>query len=174
MLTISKLAKQFHISRTSILYYEQIGLLQPACRSDNGYRWYGEAEAARLKAILAYRSYGVPLASLNTLLDQPDRSVQEPILQAQFQALEDEIQRLRRQQEAIVCFLQSRPTAEPQILSKERWVGIMRAAGFSETDMCHWHKQFEAMEPKAHQIFLESLQIDVQEIESIRAGEFGG
>ena len=43
MLTVTQLAKAYNISRTTILYYERAGLLLN-CRSDNGYRWYGEKE----------------------------------------------------------------------------------------------------------------------------------
>ncbi len=35
--------------------------------------------------------------------------------------------------------------------------------------MQNWHKQFEKMEPDAHQEFLESLSIDAKEISEIRA-----
>jgi len=44
----------------------------------------------------------------------------------------------------------------------------MKGAGFNEADMQNWHKQFEYMEPDAHQEFLESLNIDAKEIASIR------
>ena len=54
------------------------------------------------------------------------------------------------------------------MIRKERWVEIMRAAGFSETDMHNWHIQFEKMEPEAHQEFLESLGIEAAEISRIR------
>jgi len=33
------------------------------------------------------------------------------------------------------------------MINKERWVEIMRAAGFKEKDMHNWHIQFEKMEP---------------------------
>lgn len=35
-------------------------------------------------------------------------------------------------------------------------------------DMQNWHKEFEKLEPDAHQEFLESLNIDEQEIKQIR------
>lgn len=54
------------------------------------------------------------------------------------------------------------------MVTKERWVEIMRAAGLSDQDMKNWHQQFEKMEPEAHQEFLESLNIDSEEIKSIR------
>ncbi len=54
------------------------------------------------------------------------------------------------------------------MISKERWVEIMRAAGFKDEDMHNWHIQFEKMEPEAHQEFLESLGIKPAEIKKIR------
>ena len=54
------------------------------------------------------------------------------------------------------------------MISKDRWVAIMRAAGLKEQDMHNWHIQFEKMEPEAHQEFLESLGIKADEINRIR------
>jgi MerR family transcriptional regulator, thiopeptide resistance regulator len=54
------------------------------------------------------------------------------------------------------------------MIRKERWVEIMKAAGFSEQDMHNWHTQFAKMEPEASQEFLESLGIRTAEINKIR------
>ncbi len=54
------------------------------------------------------------------------------------------------------------------MISKDRWVEIMRAAGLNDQDMENWHRQFEKMEPEAHQEFLESLGIQPAEIRQIR------
>jgi hypothetical protein len=54
------------------------------------------------------------------------------------------------------------------MVNKQRWVEIMRAAGFNEQDMHNWHSQFEKMEPEAHQEFLKSLGIPSEEIKNIR------
>ena len=53
-------------------------------------------------------------------------------------------------------------------ITKEKWVSIMHAAGFSEEDMRRWHKQFEEQAPEEHQQFLEYLRIPTEEIGSIR------
>ena len=168
MLTVSQLARQCQISRTSILYYERIGLLNPASRSANGYRWYGDAEVRRLEAIMAYRSYGLPVKSIGELLDRDDDRDQERILSDQFAALEHEVQKLRQQQKAIVMLLEHPELLEQTMVNKDRWVEIMKAAGFNEDDMKSWHKQFEQIEPEAHQEFLESLSIEKEEIKAIR------
>lgn len=168
MLTVTQLAKQFGISRTTILYYEKEQLLLPAYRSENSYRWYGDKEIERLNAITSYRSYGLSVASIKALLNQTGKS-QTQILKDHFNELENEIQSLRAQQKAIVVLLQEPTLLEENIVNKERWVNIMVAAGFSENDMVKWHQKFEELEPQEHQKFLESLGISEQEIAQIRA-----
>ena len=45
------------------------------------------------------------------------------------------------------------------MITKDKWVAIMRAAGFTEDDMQRWHKEFEKAAPAEHQEFLEFLHI---------------
>ncbi|MGV2988110.1 MerR family transcriptional regulator [Vibrio sp. E150_011] len=168
MLTVTQIAKQFGVSRTTILYYEKEELLIPAYRSENGYRWYGEKEIERLDAITSYRSYGLSVSSIRSLLDRNGES-QAKILKDHFNELEREIQNLRAQQKAVVVLLQEPSLLEENIVNKERWVEIMVAAGFTETDMVKWHHKFEELEPNEHQKFLESLGISGDEITMIRA-----
>ncbi len=168
MLTVSQLARKFGISRATVLYYEKKGLLKPAARSENGYRWYGPAEAQVLENILAYRSFGIPVAKLADLVHRKKGVEQTRILRDQFYALDKEIETLRQQQKAIVQLLKQPDLLEKQMVTKERWVEIMRAAGLSEQDMTNWHRKFETMEPDEHQKFLESLGINAREIDRIR------
>ena len=169
MLTVSQLAKACSISRTSILYYEREGLLLPKNRSDNGYRWYGKTEIERLGRILSYRSFGVPVSQLRSLLDEANEEGQKQILLQQFNTLERDIQLLRLQQKAIVHFMGEPELLDKKVINKERWTQIMRDAGLSDADMRSWHIQFEKTEPAAHQAFLETLQIEPEEIAVIRA-----
>lgn len=167
MLTITELARRCNVSRTTILYYERAGLLK-AQRASNGYRTYGNKELERLKSIVSYRSYGVPVSEIALLLESENEHEQEQLLRNQFNALEDEIQRLRNQQKAILTTLNQSTNNEPDILTKERWTELMAASGLSNEDMTNWHIQFESMEPDAHQRFLASLGIDEDEIAEIR------
>lgn len=167
MLTVTQLAREFGISRATILYYEKEGLLFPASRSENGYRWYGTKELERLEAITSYRSYGLSVSRIRVLLEQKGKS-QTQILKEHFSQLEQEIQTLRNQQKAIVTLLQEPEMLTENIVTKARWVQIMEAAGFSKSDMVTWHQKFEAMEPSEHHKFLQSLGIDDEEIKRIR------
>ena len=168
MLTISKLAKRFGLSRATILYYEREGLLEPASRAANGYRWYGEREIERLKQIAGFRSYGVSVRDIRELLARDSDQAHEQILRKRFAQMETEIQDLRCQQQSLLAILEQTPEAPQAPMSKERWSGIMRAAGMSDGDMRNWHREFEAREPLAHQEFLESLNLDTGEIRRIR------
>jgi len=81
---------------------------------------------------------------------------------------------LEEQQRCIVQLLRQKPLQkEAEVVNKERWVEIMRAAGLSEEDMHNWHVQCERMEPEAHQEFLESLDLDTEEVARIRAWSRG-
>ncbi len=168
MLTVSKLAREYNLSRTTILYYEKEGLFSPASRSDNGYRWYGDKEMRLLESIINYRSFGISINEIKTLLAKPKESQQKKIMRRQFNDLETEIKKLRQQQLAIVNYLETPELLKNENMTKDKWTSIMSASGMSEKDMVNWHKEFEKLQPEGHQAFLESLQIDVDEIKEIR------
>jgi len=110
MLTISKLGKKFGLSRATILYYEREGLLEPASRTANGYRWYGDREIERLKQITGFRSYGVPVRDIRELLARDSGQAHDQILRKRFAQMETEIQDLRRQQQALLAILEQAPS----------------------------------------------------------------
>jgi len=168
MFTVTQLARKFDISRASILYYEREGILTPATRSDNGYRWYGDKEITRLQAIVSYRSYGISVANIGDLLDRKEGISQFQIMRDHLNELGKEISLLKQQQKAIVALLQEPKLLEENMVTKERWIEIMKAAGFDETAMRTWHQKFEEMEPDEHQNFLKSLGIKPEEIKKIR------
>jgi DNA-binding transcriptional MerR regulator len=169
MITISSLAKQSGLSRTTLLYYDRIGLLKPFRRNSNGYRLYSSAEAHRLEQICLYRKFGIHLKEMRKLLESPGENPAIEILQRRLRILDHEIADLRKQQRSIRELLKQKPLQQgKQMIHKERWIEIMHAAGFKDQDMHNWHVQFEKMEPNAHQEFLESLGIPGEEIIQIR------
>ena len=54
------------------------------------------------------------------------------------------------------------------MITKEKWISIMKASGFSEADMHRWHMEFERSAPEEHQEFLAFLHIPSEEIRAIR------
>jgi hypothetical protein len=54
------------------------------------------------------------------------------------------------------------------MISKEKWVSIMKACGLTDEQMHRWHAEFERSAPAEHQEFLEFLHIPADEIVNIR------
>ena len=169
MVTISALAKGSGLSRSALLYYDRLGLLKPARRSRSGYRLYSSSDSERLEQICLFRQIGIPLKEMRKLLDSSGENATVEILQRRLRVLNREIVNFRKQQRYILELLKQKQLLQgAEMISKERWVEIMRAAGLDEQDMHNWHIQFEKMEPEAHQEFLESLGIKPAEIQKIR------
>ena len=168
MLTVSQLAGLCGLSRTTLLYYESIGLLQPAARSGSNYRRYSEKELERLRRICAYKAAGLKLSDIQLILDEQSNQA-TAVLKERLVELDGEIATLRGHQNAILRLLQADDGRWRTLeMTKEKWVAIMHAAGFNEEDMRRWHKLFEQREPDEHQQFLEYLQIGPEEIGRIR------
>jgi DNA-binding transcriptional MerR regulator len=168
MLTVTKLARRFGLSRSTLLYYESIGLLEPEGRTGGNYRAYGDKHLERLRQICEYRAAGLTLDDIRTLLRRPDNDAAS-VLKRRLAALNDEIERLRAHQRAILKLLQSKQAIwRTQVITKEKWVSIMKASGFTEDDMHRWHAEFERMAPEEHGEFLQFLHIPDDEIRSIR------
>lgn len=168
MLTVSKLARRCGLSRSTLLYYESIGLLKSASRSAAGYRRYGEKDLRRLQQVCAYRDAGLKLEDIRALLDRPEDDASS-VLKRRLVELNAEIETLRNHQRAILKLLRNYDFCErTEMNTKEKWVSIMKAAGFNEADMHRWHVEFERSAPDEHQEFLEFLHIPTEEIASIR------
>ena len=168
MYSISGLAKRFGLSRSTLLYYDSIGLLPPAARTASGYRQYDERDLRRLEQICLYRQTGLALAEIKRILDPAGGEV-AGVLEKRLAELNQEIGRLRQQQEVLVRILENREArSTPPILNKAAWVALLRASGVTETQMHRWHREFEKMSPEAHHGFLASLGIPPDEIARIR------
>lgn len=168
MKTISALAKSFGLSRSTLIYYDRLGLLQPDARSPANYRLYSETAIARLSFITTLRETGLSLENIKTILSSNSASFQH-LLEQRLSQLNGEIADLRQQQQVIIKLLQDEQLlSDSRVMDKTRWIELLRASGMDERQMQQWHQQFEAMSPQAHQDFLESLGIDKKEIKTIR------
>ena len=68
-MNIGTLAAQSGIAAKTIRYYEDIGLIRSARRSENGYRIYGADDIRILRFVHRARSLGFSLAEIGQLLD---------------------------------------------------------------------------------------------------------
>jgi DNA-binding transcriptional MerR regulator len=168
MLRVSEFAKRSGLSRTTILYYESCGLLKPALRSPAHYRLYGDRELRVLDQIRLYRSVGMSVKDIRLILSAPENQA-AALLKRRLRELETEIEQLRGHQAAILRLLRNHKILRrTKDMTKEKWVSIMKSAGFSEADMQRWHREFERAAPDDHQEFLQYLHIPEKEIRDIR------
>ncbi len=168
MTTISRLARQFNLSRSTLLYYDRIGLLRPSGRSPSNYRLYTEADRQRLDAICRYRRIGLSLKTIGRILGT-SREGAEAALEQRLWNIEDQIKALRSQQRVIRRLLGQTPLTDMmEGLTREKWTTLLKASGMTDTDMLQWHVEFERLFPDDHQVFLESLGITPEDIDAIR------
>src|SRR6266496_3342040 len=66
--SISKLARTRGLSRSTLLYYDRLGLLKPSGRTGSGYRYYTDADQRRLKRIFDFREAGLTLKEIRAVL----------------------------------------------------------------------------------------------------------
>ncbi|WP_031547891.1 MerR family transcriptional regulator [Salinicoccus luteus] len=93
--TVKALADLAGVSRRTLRYYDQIGLLAPARINSSGYRIYGRAEVDRLQLILFYRTLGIALDEIGKIIDDPEFDAAEA-LRAHHAALLEERRALDR------------------------------------------------------------------------------
>lgn len=169
MFTIGQMAKKYALSRSTLIYYDKVGVLSPSCRTESNYRLYSDDDKQKMDRILLFRSAGLSLDSIASLLDKKDDDLNAALEHRLF-AINSEIQGLRNQQKVILRILENKNLEmEARVLTKEYWVSLLKAAGLDNEGMKNWHIEFERTSPESHQDFLESIGIEPDEIKSIRS-----
>lgn len=90
LMKVGTLAKKTGLTVRTLHYYEEIGLMSPAQRSEKGYRLYGFDEVQRLQQVLSLQQLGFSLEEIRMLLDQPDYSMHH-VLELHMARLEEQM-----------------------------------------------------------------------------------
>ena len=98
-ITIGDLARQTGVKVPTIRYYESVGLLPPAPRTESNRRQYDDNAVKRLKFIRHARELGFEVDAIRELLDlaeQPQRSCAkvDALAREHLQAITSRIERL--------------------------------------------------------------------------------
>ncbi len=167
-LTISKLARAFGLSRSTLLYYDRIGLLAPSERTSSGYRVYTQGDVERLERICALRKTSLSLEDIKSILATPD-DPGAALLEKRLEEIGEEILDLKAKQGLLTIMLKGKASegSWPKV-DKGMWTEMLRAAGMDEKAMERWHAEFEQRAPEAHHEFLLSLGISGKEVRLIR------
>jgi len=105
-MNISEAARQSGLSTKTIRYYEDIELIAPASRSDNGYRQYDQRAVEELHFLARAREVGFDLQECRQLLDlqrdhaRQSRHARELVLEKSRQ-LQHRIEQLQAMQSVL-------------------------------------------------------------------------
>jgi MerR family transcriptional regulator, copper efflux regulator len=69
IMTIGELARRAGTTAKTVRHYEQLGLLRPAARGENRYRYYDEGHVQQLRFIRRAQRLGLTLAEIGQLMD---------------------------------------------------------------------------------------------------------
>lgn len=156
MYTISQLGAMFGLSRSTLLYYDSLGLLRASARSEAGYRQYSEEDCTRLRQIVLFRGLGVPLSKIAALLIRAE-GPRTPILLQRLLAINSQIDELRSQQLAILDMVEAEGMLRGAAARRPRHREIGQALGVNEGSYKAVHRVFERVAPREHRRFLKFL-----------------
>jgi MerR family transcriptional regulator, thiopeptide resistance regulator len=160
---ISHLARQFGLTRGTLLHYDRLQLLEPAGRNPANYREYSKRDEERLRKICLLRKAGLSLGDIAVILDGNDELLTQA-LERRFAELDREMDDLRAQQELIAGLLKRSPDPPAnRSLNWSAWVLMVKTAGLTLDDLKDWHGHFERASPTGHRRFLDRLRIPVAE-----------
>ena len=111
-MNISQAAKRCGLSAQTIRYYEQIALVTPARRQDNGYRDYQAHDLNQLSFVHRARETGFSIEECRELLDlyrDPSRQSQHvhALVQEKANRVAEQIKRLKAMHKDLVALARS-------------------------------------------------------------------
>lgn len=168
MKTITVLARQFNLSRSTLLYYDRIGLLRPSYRTHADARLYSDEDEARLERIHIFRRAGIGIETIRVLLESGARQ-SAALLEERLRETQQQIDALRAQQRFTIELLRDQVIrhAGPGP-TREEWVALLKACSFSEADMKAWHAAMERDMPSVHARFLKRIGLPPERIKRTR------
>ena len=96
LMTIKEFAAFSGVEQTTLRYWEEIGLIQPAERNpDNNYRYYSPTQQSAINFINLLSSLGVPLKTIGEIQDERTPENILGLLEHQENVLDMELHRLR-------------------------------------------------------------------------------
>ncbi len=127
--TVGAVAELTGVSVRTLHHYDHIGLVVPSVRTPAGYRGYTGADIERLHLVLVYRSVGMQLEDIRTLIDDADADVLDH-LRRQHQLLLEQADRLQHTIKAVEELMNAHRSGIQ--LTAEEQIEIFGTTTFSE------------------------------------------
>lgn len=124
--TVNALSRIAGVSKRTLRYYDEIGLLTPRRKSSNGYRIYGKEEIDQLQQILFFRDLEMPLEDIKQIMGNPQFDSETALKEHQQQLLARKVQ-LDQLLETIEKTL-AHKRGEVNMTDKEKFEGFKKEA----------------------------------------------
>ncbi len=116
--TIGEVAERSGFSASALRYYEGIGLVEPASRTDAGYRVYDERSLARLAFIARAKQLGCSLEEITDLVAIWDGQRCAPVQRRFHQLVTEKVLTARRQMVELAAFTAQLQAAAEHLSAK--------------------------------------------------------
>jgi DNA-binding transcriptional MerR regulator len=133
MFTVKQLSRVAGITRRTLHYYDEIGLLKPSQVGENNYRYYGEESLLRLQQILFYRQLDMPLDAIKKIMERHDFDV--------LSALEGHREELRRRIEQMERLITTVDDTILHLKGKKEMSTKQFFEGFSDEQQAEYEKE---------------------------------
>lgn len=107
LLSVGEFSRITRTPPDTLYYYDRIGLLPPASRAENKYRYYSIRQLALCNTIRILRRLGVPLAEIQELKDRRTAEITEQVLLRQITELDSRKERLEHAENLLHTMLRS-------------------------------------------------------------------
>ncbi|WP_060981060.1 MerR family transcriptional regulator [Vibrio splendidus] len=121
MYRISELAELVGLSRSTLLYYGKLGLIE-AQRQSNGYRLYSEKDLQRVRLLQQLQAGGLTLKECQACLDA---KIERSLLENRLKQLDEELVQKQRSRDLLAAML-------------------------GESGLEEWHESMDKIAPDAH------------------------
>jgi len=107
ILKIGEVARLVGLPAKTLRYYEDIGLISPASRTDSGYRLYGWRELEQIGFVRRAKLMGLSLAQIRGLVETAEDGIPNGVLRHLDDLLERSLEETERKMEELRAFRES-------------------------------------------------------------------
>ncbi|GIP49427.1 MULTISPECIES: MerR family transcriptional regulator [Paenibacillus] len=176
--TVKEVSDLSGVTIKTLHHYHKIGLLKPQDISEAGYRLYGERELERLQEILFYRELELPLAQIQSLLEEERK--RGDILAEQRELLRSRKRRLDSILQTLEKSIESTASGE-ELTGEELFVGFADEAEWREAlrEQEDYLSQTYGVEvpgpqpidvPELNEQAKEAMEFTIKMVEALRSG----
>lgn len=134
-LKIGEVARSVGIPAKTLRYYEEVGLISPAGRTDSGYRLYGWRELEQIEFVRRAKLMGLSLEEIKTLVHAAEDGIPNKVLQRLDSLLERSLDETERKIEELRAFRESLLEYREQASESESQ-GVCRCGERGKSEFC--------------------------------------